>query len=359
MKLAHIRVRMFRNIRDARVDPGPDVCVLYGANAQGKTNFLEALFVLSNLQSFRTHRVRDLLPLEGGSSILEAEVESRLGTTRVRLVVNSEGKHPKVNGKPPNTTSDYLAEIPTVVFSPQDLSLAKGSQDLRRRYLDRATFLADANHLTSLRNYNRALRQRNAALRRSIGEVEVWNRQVAHYGAMVYRGRRRTLEELHATIVEIHDEIAGRGEDIQLENRPDHGDLDVEEVLLERLQETEERDLRLGHTTTGPHRDTIRIRLDGRNVEEHASQGQLRTLALGLKLALLRWGREVRGESPIFLLDDPGSELDQQRLSALGEFLSSWNGQVIVTATQRDAVPLPSRAQPHYYRVESGVLHAE
>jgi DNA replication and repair protein RecF len=94
-------------------------------------------------------------------------------------------------------------------------------------------------------------------------------------------------------------------------------------------------------------------------VEEHASQGQLRTVALGLKLALLRWGSEVRGETPVFLLDDPGSELDQRRLSSLGDFLSSWKGQVIVTATQRDAVPLPSGAQPHYYRVESGVLHSE
>ncbi|HSH68740.1 MAG TPA: DNA replication/repair protein RecF [Deferrisomatales bacterium] len=359
MRVAHIRVRSFRNVRDARVEPGPDVCVLYGANAQGKTNFLEALYVLSNLQSFRTHRLRDLLPLDGAASQIEGEVESCLGSTRLELLLETKGRQPRINGKPPKTTSEYLAELPTVVFSPQDLMLARGSQDLRRRYLDRATFLANPGHLTVLRRYNRALRHRNAVLRSGGLALEVWTQQLARYGAEVHRGRRQTVARLHPTIEAIHTQIAGGNEQLELECRPSFEGVSIEEALLQRLADCEDRDRRVGHTGVGPHRDVVRIRLGGRNLDEHASQGQMRTVALGLKLALLQWGSEVRGTPPVFLLDDPGSELDGDRLGTLGTFLTDWPGQVLITGTQRDAVPLPAAAEIRYYRVEQGVLNPE
>ena len=359
MRVAHIRVRSFRNLRDARVEPGPDVCVLYGPNAQGKTNFLEALYVLSNLQSFRTHRARDLIPLDGGSGQIEAQVEGLLGSTQLHLLLEPNGRQPRINGKPPKTTSEYLAELPTVVFSPQDLTLARGSQDLRRRYLDRATFLADPGHLLVLRRYNRALRHRNAALRSGGTALEVWTHQLARYGAEIHRGRRQTLARLQPTIERIHRQIAGDNEPLQVECRPGIEGRSVEESLLQRLADSEERDRRVGHTGVGPHRDAVLIRLGGRNLDEHASQGQMRTVALGLKLALLEWGREAHNTTPVFLLDDPGSELDSERLVALGTFLSDWPGQVLITGTQRNAVPLPIGAEIRYYRVEKGVLNAE
>jgi len=290
---------------------------------------------------------------------VEAQVESRLGSTKLKLLLEIKGKQPRINGKPPKTTSEYLAELPTVVFSPQDLLLARGSQDLRRRYLDRATFLADPGHLIVLRRYNRALRQRNAALRSGGHALEVWTEQLALYGSEVHRGRRETLARLQPTIEAIHQQIDGGNERVEVECRPGLEGREVEEVLLQRLADSEARDRRVGYTGVGPHRDAVLIRLGGHNLDEYASQGQLRTVALGLKLALLQWGREVRCTNPVFLLDDPGSELDGKRLGALGTFLSDWKGQVLITATQRDAVPLPVGADTRYYRVENGVLNAQ
>jgi DNA replication and repair protein RecF len=359
MRVAHIQVRSFRNLHHAQVEPGPDVCVLYGANAQGKTNFLEALYVLSNLQSFRTHRIRDLLSFDGVPGQVEAQVEGRLGGTRLQLTLEPQGRRPRINGKPPKTTSEYLAELPSVVFSPQDLTLARGSQDLRRRYLDRATFLSDPRHLQVLRSYSRALRHRNAALRSGGTALDVWTEQLARYGGQVHRGRRQTLAKLMPLVEEVHRKIAGKGEKLLLECRPVLEGRSVEELLLQRLADSEERDRRVGHTGVGPHRDAVLIRLGGRNLDEHASQGQLRTVALGLKLALLQWGREALGATPVFLLDDPGSELDRDRLGALGTFLSDWPGQVLITATHRHAVPLPTTAEIRTYRVERGTLHAD
>jgi len=359
MRVTHIRVRSFRNLRDVIVEPGPDACVLYGENAQGKTNFLEAMYLLSNLQSFRTHRISDLLPFGGSESHIEADIESELGRTHLQLLVESKGKRPSINGSSPHSTSEYLAELPTIIFSPDDLSLAKGSQDLRRRYLDRATFLADPGHLESLRRYGRALRQRNAALRRVGDDLEVWDQQLARYGAHVMRGRQSTLKRLQTTIQDLHKRLSGGNESLELDYRGKLDGRSAEEFLLDRLHATEDRDRRVGHTGVGPHRDGVSIRLGGRQADEHASQGQLRTLALGLKLSLLFWGREVRGVCPMFLLDDPGSELDAERLDALGSFLLDWPGQVIVTGTSRSAVPLGAGRNCRYYRVEKGVIYLE
>lgn len=359
VRVTHVRVRTFRNLHDVLVEPGPDACILYGANGQGKTNILEALYLLSNLQSFRTHRVHDMLPFGKPVSQMEADVEGYFGCTRLQLFVDAKGKRPLINGNSPHSTSEYLAELPTVIFSTDDLLLAKGNQDLRRRYLDRATFLADPRHLGSLRCYRRALRQRNAALRCGGGDLRVWDDQLSLYGAAVMKGRQTTLKRLQTTISDIHGSISGGNESVELDYPLKLNGKSEEEFLLDRLRSTEYRDRRVGHTGVGPHRDTVGIRLSGRRLEEHASQGQLRTVALGLKLSLLYWGRDVRGVCPMFLLDDPGSELDAERLGALGSFLLDWAGQVIITGTTRSVVPLDSGRDNRYYRVEKGVIYPE
>jgi len=354
MVLAHLRARRFRNLGDLRLEPGPGVCVLFGDNAQGKTNIVEAVHLLSNLQSFRTRRTRDLLGSGFAEALVEGDISGRNGTVRLQIELDAGGRTARVDGKNPSSASSYLSQFHTVLFSPVDIDLARGSQDLRRRYLDRATFVRDPGHLVRLREYNRALRQRNACLRRGDGGIDAWDEQLAVLGASVHAARRVTIDALSPVIVLLHAELSG-GEDVEITcTAPYARDrADVEE-LRESLRRGRERDTRLGYTATGPHRDTVRLRLGDRPVERFASQGQMRTLALSLKLALLSWGRTVLGEEPVFLLDDPGSELDATRLRLLARFLEGWSGQVIVAGTERDALPISNPSSARYYRVTSG-----
>ncbi|MBE0618756.1 MAG: DNA replication/repair protein RecF [Proteobacteria bacterium] len=358
MELAHLRARRFRNLGDLRIEPGPGVCVLFGDNAQGKTNIVEAVHLLSNLQSFRTRRTRDLIGSGFPEALVEGDISGRNGTVRLQIQLDAGGRTARVDGKSPPSASSYLSEFHTVLFSPVDIDLARGSQDLRRRYVDRATFLRDPGHLARLRDYNRVLRQRNTCLRRGDGGLEVWDEQLADLGAAVHGARIGTVAELSPVIADLHRELSG-GEAVEIAcTAPYAQDQGGAEELRQSLRQGRERDTRLGYTSTGPHRDTVRLRLDGRPVERFGSQGQMRSLALSLKLALLSWGRTVLGEEPVFLLDDPGSELDSIRLRTLARFLEDWPGQVLIAGTERDAVPVPDPGNARYYRVTAGCAAA-
>ncbi|GAB4257138.1 MAG: DNA replication/repair protein RecF [Deferrisomatales bacterium] len=355
MTLTRIRVQGFRNLARVELPLDGRVNVLHGDNAQGKTNFIEAVYLLANLQSFRTRRLRDLIQSGQVQALLQGYVEGRNGGARLDVVVEPRGRLVRRNGKTPESTASYLSELHTVLFSPLDLELARGSQDQRRKFLDRATFLRDPSHLARLRSYNRVLKQRNAVLRRGGAQLGVWDERFAEWGAEVMRAREETLDRVGPIVAEMHREIAGGGEAIELHcPLPFGGPGELRSGLLEALERRRERDERLGYTTVGPHRAEVVVALNGQRAERHASQGQLRTLALAFKLALLRWGEQVTGELPVFLLDDPGSELDGSRLSYLGRFLASWPGQVIIAGTHPESVPLPAGVPRRRFRVHRG-----
>ncbi len=358
MRLARLRAVSFRNLKDLDFAPEARIAVLFGANAQGKTNLVEALYVLSNLQSFRTHRVRDLVTFGDRGASVEGAVESRGVRTRLRVSLRDGTRQATVDEKAPPSTGTYLSEFHTVLFSPLDLDLARGNQELRRRFVDRATFLEDPQHLARLRALRRVLRQRNALLSSGAPGLDVWDERYAELATAVYAARRGTLERLSNQIAAMHRHIAGGLEAVELQLSGPGGDPpEVKALLLEKLAAQRERDVRLGYTGSGPHRQALRVRLGGDPLERHASQGQMRTLALSLKLALLRWSRDVLGHAPVFLLDDPGSELDRDRLEFLGAFLSQWQGQVVIAATERHAVPLDPAAQAQPYRVVAGTVN--
>jgi DNA replication and repair protein RecF len=280
---------------------------------------------------------------------------SKESSSRLELTLEIGRKAATVDGNTPRSVSSYLGEFHTVIFTPLDLNLSRGNQELRRRFLDRAIFLREPAHLERLQNYNRVLKQRNALLRSGRSSIEVWDESVAALGASIHAARKKTLQTLGPMIASVHEQIAGRPEKMIIAcGAPYATGGDLQEGLRRTLSEGRERDRRLGFTGVGPHRDAVRIQLGGKDIERHGSQGQMRTAALSLKLGLLSWGRESLGEAPLFLLDDPASELDRKRLAHLGEFLARWPGQVMTAGTERNAVPVPANAEQRYFRLAEG-----
>ena len=239
------------------------------------------------------------------------------------------------------------------------MDIARGNQELRRRYVDRAAFFSDPLHLERLRNYARALKQRNAALRRPGTDLGPWNEELARFAWAVQRARSRAVEELTPVIARIHRDVSGGREEPEIRFLTTFDPSEEGWTLfLKLLEEHVEEDLRRGFTHHGPHRDRISVRLGGRELKHFASQGQQRTFALSLKLALLERAEERDGVLPGFLLDDPGSELDRRRLGFLGEFLTNWEGQVFIAGVGREDVPFPPDVDREFHAVAEGVLSA-
>lgn len=353
--LENIRLFNFRNFENEAVETGPGVNFFTGENAQGKTNLIEAVHLVANLQSFRTRRTGDLIRYGEKSAHIRAGACGPYTAAQLGIDLDREGKKALLDGKTPSTAAEYLSVMRTVFFVPQDMEIASGSLQMRRRYADRAAFTENPAHLERLKNHARILKQRNEAIRQRIKDLDAWTIQLADAWHEITKSRIRALDGMAGVIEKTHREISGGREEIELELKGAEKLLQGgKEALLEVLKKEEEEDRKKGFTRRGAHRDRIEIKIGGREIADHASQGQKRTAVLAMKLSLLTWVREKAGDTPIFLLDDPGSELDGTRLGFLGAFISGWPGQTLIATVNPGDIPLDLAGETRHFKVSAG-----
>lgn len=358
-----IKVRNFRNIKEAEVTFSPGINLLYGNNAQGKTNLLEAVYYASIGKSFRAQHPQEMIAFGEDEAFLSLDFSGR-GRTQNISVLFSGNRERRVEKNRVRITrmSELVGEFRAVLFCPEHLSLIKDGPAERRNFLDIAISARDPLYLASLQRYNRVLKQRNALIKkaeddpRSFREtVEVWSRQLAHEGAYIARSRKRYIDRafyyVGACFFEMSKEkevpgvsylgFCGRDFD-GYENI-----YETEERCFRKLSENLEREKGAGATLYGIHKDDFEVTLNGRPARLYGSQGQQRSLSLSLKLAEGELCREDCGEYPVFLFDDVLSELDAGRRQYLLEKIKE--KQVIFT-TCEEAVSKESRI----FRVEDG-----
>jgi DNA replication and repair protein RecF len=337
MRLRNLELRNWRNFVEARVAWPEGLTVVVGANAQGKTNLLEAVYTLASGKPFRALRDEEVIRFGADTAEIAGEVERASGVFRLTWSLTRGGRRRHArDGRSFRPGADPLGDLRVILFAPEDLELAKGPAEARRAFLDRDVGGLSAVYLHELQVYRRGLTQRNALLRRGPTEDElaVWDRVLLRAGLAVTRWRRRLVDALRPYFKDAYAAMAA-GEEARLEYRPNLAD-DPEEVLhhVARLRPAE---LARGVTLWGPHRDDIVLWIGDNEARTYASQGQQRTLALALKMAALRHATAVEGERPLLLLDDVLSELDAKRRTALARLLGE--GQTILTTTDRDGVP--------------------
>ena len=327
MLLKRLRLDNFRNYSREELLPDPEVNLIYGANAQGKSNLLEAVSYLGMASSFRSALDQELIRYEQDYFYLESEGESETqGQLRISAAYSREKKRKwTVNGQPKKRLTDVVGLFHSVVFAPEDIYLVKAGPEHRRRYLNRQMSQNEREYCRLLLSYNHVLKQRNACLKKAGGnqvpeELAAWDRQLTAYGSAVIAGRQRTVAQLIPLAAELHSRLSG-GETLALVYQDQllakaAGALDKEElaaVFGQELARLRQAELARGLTLIGPHRDDLLVLLNDRPARDYASQGQQRTLALALKLAELELARVLTGEYPLLLLDDVLSELDEDR----------------------------------------------
>ena len=323
----------FRNLADTVLELSPGINIFYGDNAQGKTNLLEAAYMCSTGRSIRTKTETQLIRF--GKDLAHIRTYAFLETIAKRVDVHLEGgkKRLAVNGFPVKKMSEFFGSISAVMFSPEDLRLIKGGPSERRRFMDMEICQMSRVYCADLQNYHKALKQRNMLLKSkekngsAFDLLDVWDGQLVSYGRRIIRTREKFCLKLNDKAGRLHSGITGFGEELEIKYVPSCAIDDLEE----KLRESRARDLVLGTTSKGPHRDDLSFIINGRDARDFGSQGQQRTACLSAKIAEIELIAEETGESPILLLDDVLSELDEKRQGFLLE--NTGNVQTIVTCT--------------------------
>ena len=382
MLLEHLTLRDFRNLEHCELELGERFTVLFGHNGAGKTNVLEAIYLVSTLRSFRTADQAALIRREAMAGSVELRAHDPcidLATTlAVRLERRGTGarRSATADGKHVRAAADFYGRIRAVLFTPEDLGVLRGSPSGRRQFLDRMLFARERQHIADVQAYEKLVRSRNHVLRDDSGSrqaddlLDTYETGLAEIGARVWSRRTRLLDELaepFATAFErIHGHVGPAPDDATA--RPlvatvryaaKLGEVALEErgsALAEALRERRREDRRRGSTSVGPHRDDLEVALDGRPAADFASQGQARALVLAFKLAEVRVAHAAMGARPLLLLDDVSSELDPRRSALLFATLAEDVGQCVLTTTAPHHVELPSNVRTRSWHVDRGSI---
>ena len=317
--------------------------ILFGRNAQGKTNCAEAVFYLCTGTSLRIRKDKQLIKEGEECASIIAEAEGRYGNVTLGANIYENKREIFINGTKISKNADLMCNLNSVFFSPGELRLVQDGPDERRRFLNLSIAQTSRNYYTQLARYNRILEQRNVLLKSGnpdsvLATLPVWDEQLAQSAAVIIESRQKYVERLAPLAADIHASLSDGAEELLLSPERNYGGTtdEIAERILHELSCAYDKDIRMGFTSVGPHRDDLKIRLNGMDARSYASQGQTRSIALSLKLAEVEIFQEYSGEYPILILDDVMSELDLPRRKKL---VSRIDGkQTIITCTHAERV---------------------
>ena len=369
MIIDKLTLRNFRNYEETVLTPHEGVNLFFGANVSGKTNLLEAVHYCALGKS---HRITgDQSAVRIGESFAVCGVSVITGGVRreisVRLVPNELNKKViLIDQKPIRRFSDMMGSLQCVIFSPEDLGLIREGPSMRRRYLDMMISQVNRGYFIALQQYRSGLEQRNALLKNmratgqnNTGMLDVFEQAMAAPAAVIVAARKKVIAMLAELAADTYRGISGKdGEEFQAAYHSAFRDSEnVEEDFMRVLKENREEDLRLGITSDGPHRDDLNLSLNKKNMKIYASQGQIRTAALSLKLAQMKALRAMSGEAPVLLLDDVMSELDKDRRMRLVKEISDY--QTFITCTDESDLELEGDRRVYHVSNPAGTAILE
>lgn len=354
MYITRISCNGFRCLHDVDLSLSPTINLICGENAQGKTSLLEAVLFATTTKSHRTTNESDLVDHRGDGFQIRIDVERSDRSLHMESNYFRGAKRYKVNGIAQTRLSEILGKVNTVFFSPEDISLIKGSGSLRRKFLDMELSQLHAPYLNALQQYRQVLKQRNELLRTHTADAslfEIWEEQLVQHGVILVEKRTEFVEELTPLAIEAYKRIAGI-EPFAFSYLPD---VATGEDFTRILKESRNTDLRRKVTTRGPHRDDIEFFIDGQPARSKASQGQQKSAALALKLAELEWVRERIGEYPVLMLDEVIAELDPVRSAHLFDAIPD-EVQCLITTTQPNLSELLGNKAVRLFEIKGGIV---
>ena len=357
MVIKSLELKNYRNYKDLYIEFSDGTNILYGNNAQGKTNILEAIYVCATTKSHRGSKDREIINFNTEDAHICMHVERKSIVHKIDMhLKRSKTKGAAIDGLIVKKSSELFGVVNVVFFSPEDLGIIKNGPSERRRFIDLELCQLNKIYLHNLTNYNKVVNQRNNLLRQlslspALKEtLDVWDSQLVSYGRQVILQRRKFVRELNELIGPIHDRLSGQKESLKLVYEPSVDDESFERVLASKRT----NDIRIKTSTVGPHRDDINFIVNGIDIRKFGSQGQQRTAALSLKLAEIELVKSKINDTPVLLLDDVLSELDSFRQNYLLESIKDI--QTVITCTGLDEFVNNRFSINKVFRVIDGTL---
>ncbi len=337
MYIESVQLKNYRNYESLEMDLSHETNILYGDNAQGKTNILESIYLCGTTKSHRGSKDREIIRFQEEESHIRMMVVKKNISYRIDMhLKKNKPKGVAINGIPIKKARELFGVVNIVFFSPEDLNIIKNGPGERRRFIDLELCQLNPIYLTDLSNYNHIVNQRNKLLKDIVhqpgleGTLEIWDMQMAQFGRKIIESRKNFIEKLNQTIQVIHRNLTGEKEELELVYEPSVQAQKLEQEIIRNR----DRDMKFKMTTVGPHRDDLCVRINGVDIRKFGSQGQQRTAALSLKLSEIYLVKEIIKDTPILLLDDVLSELDGNRQNYL--LNSIHDVQTLITCTGLD-----------------------
>ncbi|MFB4471392.1 DNA replication/repair protein RecF [Virgibacillus sp. SK37] len=366
MHIERLELKNYRNYESQSIEFDDKVNVIIGENAQGKTNLMEAIYVLAFTKSHRTSHEKELIQWDKEYAKIEGRVKKRNQSVPLEFIISKKGKRAKLNHLEQKRLSDYIGAMNIVMFAPEDLTLVKGPPQIRRRFIDMELGQIQPTYIYHLGQYQRILKQRNYLLKQmqrrektDMAMLEVLTTQLVEHAAIILEKRFIFLNLLKDWANSIHHGISRGLEKLEIkysatiEVSDDGNKEKINSIYFDKFQEIRDKEIERGTTLIGPHRDDLIFLVNEKDVQTYGSQGQQRTTALSLKLAEIELIHKEVGEYPILLLDDVLSELDDYRQSHL---LNTIQGKVqtFVSTTSVDGIHHETLKKAELFRVSKG-----
>lgn len=364
MLLKSLEIHCFRNLK-GHVDWGNNLNIIWGENGQGKTNWLESIYLLATSKSFRTQRLQEAIKFNESLSVISGVVTRSHEVSReLQVVIQGNTKSLLVNSKR-ESLSQYLGQLHTIAFTASELEIVRGTPEARRKFLDRGIISLHPSYLQTLANFHRVIKQKNRLLQ-AVGNAELpmnsimlklepWNEQLIALSAEIFNSRSEYVDRLGKSLkfnLFSNDELSIH----YVSSLEGKGDIsNYKSLLAERLHIRIQAEVSAGYALIGPHRDELKIMFNGRDVRMFGSSGQQRSALILLDLAAISVYHTWHGEYPLFLMDDADAELDRKHISSLIDYLQG-GVQTFVT-TSKDNLIKDYQSQADIYEVIEGKIN--
>lgn len=343
MKINHLELKCFRNYKQCSVDFDPFINIFIGSNAQGKTNLLEAIYILSMSKSFKTNIIEEMINFDEEFSKIEGDIVSHNKDFSMKIILSKLGKKAFIHNKEIKKTSDYVGYLNVVLFVPEDMMLIKGGPKLRRKLIDMELSKISPVYMYNLNKYNQLLKERNSylkILKTKNGSyddyLEILSEQMARLQVDLIHKRIEFVELLNEISAKMYSYISTQKEDLRIKYKSGYKSVDYK-TILDKYKTSFSRDVMYMKTHDGIHKDDLSIYINDKDASLYASQGQQRSVVLSMKIGLLELIKKEIGEYPILLLDDVLSELDDVRKTKLLNLIQD-KVQTFMTSTSVDGI---------------------
>jgi len=345
MIIRNIEVSQFRNYSRCTIKLSPKINWIFGLNGQGKTNLVEAVFYLCNLDSFRTAKPSQLLQVKKSEAVIQAQVEQKKVLHLVRVNITKNGRQVYLDHRPSRRVSEYIFSFMALAFTPEDVNLFRSVPHERRKFFNRIMSFNDPLYFKNIQEYSKIVSHKNTLLRQGkVEQIAIWNEMLAKAAAHLMNLRIGYVNLVNKQLNNIFKDISGRSETLKLIYKPSLNLNDFEEnKCLQQLEKSLSRELQYGFSLIGPHRDEYHLLMDGKRDRDVFSQGEFRITNLSLKLTINHILYESYQFSPVLIFDDLFSELDDEVINHVLKYFLKLKNQIFITSTSEPFGSLKSK----------------